>query len=305
MPSDHSIAYTESLPALPLSAWQDTCDTLHLWTQMAGKVRLALSPRVNHWWECPLYLTARGLTTSAIRYGPGAFQIDFDFLDHALVIATSAGPLARVPLRAVSVAQFYREFMAALRSAGLDIHIWPVPVEIPNAIRFDHDETHASYDPEYARRFWRILLWSHNVLQEFRARFLGKCSPVHFFWGSFDLAVTRFSGRPAPARPGADSITREAYSHEVSSVGFWPGNGGLDQPAFYSYMAPEPPNFPAAKVRPPAATYNSALHNFLLLYDDVRQAPSPRQAVLDFAQSTYEAGATLAAWDRPALERQP
>lgn len=292
-------------PALPLDSWKDTCETLHMWTQIVGKVRLALTPLVNHWWNVPLYVTSRGLTTSEIPYGDGAFELYFDFLDHQLVLQTSAGSRKTLPLVARSVAAFYAEFMLMLHSAGLEVKIWKMPVEIPNPIAFDEDEVHASYDPEYAQRFWRILLAVNRVFEQFRANFIGKCSPVHFFWGSFDLAVTRFSGRPAPERPSADAITREAYSHEVSSVGFWPGGGGINNPAFYSYTSPEPQGFKDTKVAPREAYYDKQLNEFILMYANVRTSASPDSAILDFCQSTYEAGAILGKWDRAALERQP
>ncbi len=289
-------------PALPLSSWNDTRATLHMWTQMVGKVRLALTPKVNHWWNVPLYVTSRGLTTSQMPYGDRALELWFDFIDHQLVLQASDGLRKTLPLAPRPVADFYLQFMDMLRSAGFDVKIWKMPVEIPDPIPFDQDRTHASYDPESARKFWRILLSVQQVLDEFRSRFLGKSSPVHFFWGSFDLAVTRFSGRRAPERPGADAITREAYSHEVSSVGFWPGSGAIDA-AFYSYAAPEPPGFKNAHVLPSAARYDPQLSEFILMYDDVRNAPSPSAALLDFCQSTYEAAANLATWDRKALER--
>jgi len=273
-----------------------------MWTQMVGKVRLALTPKVNHWWNVPLYVTSRGLTTSQMPYGDRALELWFDFIDHQLVLQASDGLRKTLPLAPRPVADFYLQFMDMLRSAGFDVKIWKMPVEIPDPIPFDQDRTHASYDPESARKFWRILLSVQQVLDEFRSRFLGKSSPVHFFWGSFDLAVTRFSGRRAPERPGADSITREAYSHEVSSVGFWPGSGAIDA-AFYSYAAPEPPGFKNAHVLPSAARYDPQLSEFILMYDDVRNAPSPSAALLDFCQSTYEAAANLATWDRKALER--
>jgi hypothetical protein len=292
-----------SWPELPLEAWQDTYATLHMWTQIVGKVRLALSPRVNHWWEVPLYVNARGLTTSAIPYGNGIFEVQFDFLEHKLIIQTSWGSAKALALKPQSVANFYAEFISALRALGIEVKIWSMPVEVPNPVRFESDTQHASYDPEYARRFWQILILCDNIFQEFRAGFLGKDSPVHFFWGSFDLAVTRFSGRRAPEREGADSITREAYSHEVISVGFWPGGGDIKGPAFYAYAAPEPLGFAEQKVKPAAAFYHPQMKEFLLMYDDVRRAPSPRQALLSFLQSTYEAGANLAHWDRKELER--
>jgi len=300
-----TIDLPECWPALPLEAWKDTYATLHMWTQIVGKVRLALTPLVNHWWNVPLYVDARGLTTSAIPYGNDAFEVRFDFIDQQLVLQTNQGILKTLPLVPRTVADFYRDFLGLLQSAGITVHVWKMPVEIPNPIPFDEDTVHASYNPEYVSRFWRILVSAEHVFTEFRARFIGKSSPVHFFWGSFDLAVTRFSGRRAPERLGADSITREAYSHEASSVGFWPGGGEVSGPAFYSYMAPEPPGFRETKVRPSAATYHQKLGEFLLMYDDVRNAPSRSTTLLDFCQSTYEAGANLAHWDRTALERQP
>ena len=292
-------------PALPLDEWKKTRDTLHMWTQIAGKVRLALSPNVNHWWDVTLYISARGLTTSAIPHGSEVFEIEFNFLEHKLTIQTSRGQEKTLKLAPRSVADFYREFMDALHSLGIDVKIWTMPVEIPDPIHFDKDHEHASYDPEYAQRFWRILVLLHTVFEEFRARFIGKCSPVHFFWGSFDLAVTRFSGRRAPPRAGADTITREAYSHEVSSLGFWPGGGDVKGPAFYSYMAPEPEGFSQQVARPRETFYHPQMKEFILLYDDARKQASPAAALLDFAQSTYEAGANLAKWDRANLEEQP
>jgi Family of unknown function (DUF5996) len=300
-----SMDLPECWPALPLEEWKDTYATLHMWTQIVGKVRLALTPLVNHFWNVPLYVEARGLTTSAIPYENDVFEIRFDFIDHKLLLETNQGVLKTLPLAPKSVAAFYREFLELLHSAGINVHIWKMPVEIPNPIPFDADTVHASYDPEYAQRFWRILVSAKHVFTEFRSRFIGKCSPVHFFWGSFDLAVSRFSGRPAPERPGADRITRESYSHEVSSVGFWPGGGEVSGAAFYSYMAPEPPGFREASARPGAAFYHQKLGEFLLMYDDVRKAASPSTTVLEFCQSTYEAGANLANWERASLERQP
>jgi hypothetical protein len=288
-------------PALPLAAWKDTYATLHMYTQIVGKVRLAFAPPTNHWWEVPLYVYPRGLTTSAIPYRDGVFEIRFDFMDHRLLVQTSEGREWTMPLRPLAVADFYAEVMQGLRSLGIEVAIWKMPVEIPNPIPFDQDREHASYDPEYAHRFWRILLGVDAVFKEFRAPFLGKCSPVHFFWGSFDLAVSRFSGRRAPERVGADSITREAYSHEVISAGFWPGGAGVDGPAFYCYAAPEPAGLSATALT--RGFYHPELKEFLLMYDDVRQAPSPRDAILEFLQTTYAAAADLAAWDRAALER--
>jgi hypothetical protein len=274
-----------------------------MWTQIVGKVRLALTPLVNHYWNVPLYISARGLTTSSIPYRDAAFEIWFDFIDHQLVLQPSNGARKTLPLVPRSVADFYREFMDLLRSAGIEVKIWRMPVEIPNPIPFDEDRVHASYDPEAAHNFWRILLSVQAVFDEFRSWFIGKCSPVHFFWGSFDLAVTRFSGRRAPERPGADPITKEAYSHEVSSVGFWPGSGTITDAAFYSYAAPEPEGFRAASVRPAAARYDTQLNEYILMYDDVRRSPQPAATLLDFCQSTYEAAASFAKWDRDALER--
>lgn len=301
---DSSIDEINAWPALPLEQWKDTYATLHMWTQIVGKVRLALTPLVNHWWNVPLYVDARGLTTSAIPYRDTSFELCFDFIEHKLVLQTSKGLREEVPLRATSVAEFYQEVMALLRSSGIQVKIWRMPVEIPDPIAFDEDRVHASYDPEAANKFWKTLLSVQRVFEEFRSRFIGKCSPVHFFWGSFDLAVTRFSGRRAPERPGADRITREAYSHEVSSVGFWPGSGTIKGAAFYAYSAPEPAGFREWPVRPAAAHYDSQLGEFVLMYDDVRSSASPRKALLEFCQSTYEAGATLAKWDRGGLERQ-
>lgn len=293
----------ECWPALPLQSWSDTCSTLHMWTQIVGKIRLRLTPLINHWWNVPLYVTARGLSTSRIPYGDRAFEMSFDFTRHQLVLEMSDGDVKSLPLAPRSVAEFYREVMQMLRSAGIEVTIWKMPVEIPNPIPFDEDRVHASYDPQAVERFWRILLSVDAVFQQFRSRFIGKSSPVHFFWGSFDLAVTRFSGRTAPERPAADPITREAYSHEVSSVGFWPGSGSIRDAAFYCYAAPEPQGLRAAGIRPPAARYDAELSEFLLMYDDVRSSESPTATLLDFCETTYAAAATLGNWDRKALER--
>jgi hypothetical protein len=289
-------------PALPLESWRDTYATLHMWTQIVGKIRLRLTPLINHWWNVPLYVTARGLTTSCIPYGERSFELRFDFIRHQLVLETSDAIVKALPFRPFAVADFYRECFDMLRSADIDLKIWPMPVEIPEPIRFDQDRQHSSYDPEAVSKFWRILVSSHAVFEQFRSRFIGKSSPVHFFWGSFDLAVTRFSGRKAPPREGADAITREAYSHEVSSVGFWPG-AGFAGPAFYSYMAPSPAGFREAKVLPAGARYDEGLGEFIVMYDDIRAAESPADALMAFCQSTYEAGATAAKWDREGLER--
>jgi hypothetical protein len=293
----------DSWPELPLEAWQDTYATLHMWTQIVGKVRLALSPRINHWWEVPLYVNGHGLTTSAIPYNDGNFDVQFDFVDHKLIIQTSWGMSKTLALKAQSVADFYAEFMAALRSVGIEVKIWTMPVEVPNPVRFTSDTQHASYDPEHTQRFWEILVSCDDVFKEFRAGFIGKNSPVHFFWGSFDFCVTRFSGRRAPERVGADAVTREAYSHEVISAGFWPGGGDIKGAAFYAYAAPEPSGFAEERVQPAEAFYHPQMKEFLLMYDDVRRAASPREALLSFLQSTYEAGANLGHWDRKELER--
>lgn len=289
-------------PALPLEEWQDTYHTLHMWTQIIGKIRLGLTPLQNHWWNVALYVNTRGLTTSPIPYKDRKFKLQFDFIEHRLVLETSDGQQRAIALEPKSVATFYRETFAMLESSGIDVKINPKPQEIPNPIPLDQDETHASYDREYAARFWRILLSVDSVFQEFRARAIGKSSPVHFFWGSFDLACTRFSGRRAPARKGV--ITSEAYSHECSSIGWWPGGGDVKGPAFYSYFAPEPAGYGAQPVRPPAARYENNLHEFLMMYDDVRRSSSPRTEILDFAQTTYESGARLAGWDIESLERK-
>jgi hypothetical protein len=297
----------EKWPALPLEEWQDTYATLHMWTQIVGQLRMHLSTPLNHWWHVPFYLDARGLTTSPIPLGANWFAIRFDFLDHYLVLETSSGTTRRLALKPQSVAEFYRDFKALIAAEGIEAELAADPVEVPNPIPFAQDTVHASYDREYAQRFWRILLATGGVFQEFRARFLGKCSPVHFFWGSFDLAVTRFSGRRAPQRPDADPITQEAYSHEVSSAGWWPGGetlSGVIVPgaAFYAYMAPQPAGYPEQPVRPKTARYDRSLGEFLLMYDDMRREAAPDLALLDFLQSTYEAGAELAHWDRDALE---
>jgi Family of unknown function (DUF5996) len=293
----------DSWPALPLKEWSDTCGTLHMWTQIVGKLRLALCPLTNHWWEVPLYVNSVGLTTSPMPYGRGVFEVQFDFIRHHLSIQTSEGANRLIQLAPKSVADFYDEVMSALRTLRIDAKIWTMPVEVANPIAFEKDTVHASYDPDYANRFWRALIAADTVFKDFRSGFMGKVSPVHFFWGSFDLAVTRFSGRRAPVREGADSITREAYSHEVISAGFWPGSGEIKDAAFYVYAAPEPTGFGESKVQPPAAFYHAGMHEFFLMYDDVRKTASPRQAILDFLESTYDAGANLGKWDREELER--
>jgi hypothetical protein len=293
-------------PALPFHEWKETCATLHMWTQIVGKVRLALSPWINHSWHVTLYLTARGLTTSPIPFGALVFEIRFDFVAHELRLLTSEGRLKVIPLVPQTVAQFYHAVTEALRDLGIEVHIGKTPNEVEDAIPFDQDNKHASYDPEYANRFWRVLLQSDRVFKEFRSDFCGKCSPVHFFWGSFDLAVTRFSGRRAPQHPGGvphlpDAVAREAYSQEVSSLGFWPGNEAMPEPIFYSYAYPAPPGFAEAKVQPAAAAFNAQLKEFVLPYEAVRQAAAPDQALLEFARSTYDAAATLGDWDRAGL----
>jgi hypothetical protein len=291
------------LPSLPLSEWQETYGTLHMWTQIVGKIRLERTPLTNHWWNVTLYVTARGLTTSAMPWADGAFEIDFDFVDHALRVRTSAGATRYLALAPRAVADFYAELLAVLRGLGIEVPLYGTPMEVPDPIPFAADRRHASYDSAAVERFWRILLWSDGVLKEFRSRFIGKCSPVHFFWGSFDLAVTRFSGRRAPERPDADAMTREAYSHEVISAGFWPGGGPVTEPAYYCYAAPAPPGFEREPIRPTAGFYHQGLAEFLLPYEAVRSAASPRDTLLEFLQSTYEAGARLGGWDRAALER--
>ncbi|HSV25235.1 MAG TPA: DUF5996 family protein [Xanthobacteraceae bacterium] len=303
-----SLSNTERWPELPYAAWKDTRDTLQLWTQIVGKVRLALTPWLNHSWHVVLYVTARGLTTSHIPWHAGSFQIDFDFIDHVLWVRTSAGHFRQIMLKPTSVAEFYEDVMIALHELGIDVHITTMPCEIADCVPFDQDTLHAAYDAGYANRFWRILLSASEIFFRFRTCFLGKASPVHFFWGSFDLAVTRFSGRTAPRHPGgvphlADAVAQEAYSHEVSSAGFWPGGGGpIDYAAFYSYAYPAPEGFGAAKVKPAQAIFSKELSEFLLPYDAVRTARDPDATLMEFLQSTYDAAADLAKWDRKALE---
>ncbi len=298
----------ERWPALPAAEWRDTRATLHLWTQVVGKIRLAQTPWLNHSWHVALYVTARGLTTGPMPAGGQGLQIDFDFIDHVLRLTLSDGQTRAVPLKPMTVADFYAAVMAALAALGLAIRIRTMPCEIVDAIPFDQDRTHASYDAGYANRFWRVLASAHEVMSRFRTGFLGKASPVHFFWGSCDLAVTRFSGRTAPPHPGgipnlADGVVREAYSHEVSSAGFWPGGGGpMEEAAFYSYAYPAPAGFAAARVKPDAAYFSSELGEFLLPYEAVRTAHDPDRALMDFLVSTYAAAADLATWDRAALE---
>jgi hypothetical protein len=290
-------------PSLKWTDWIDTADTLHMWTQIVGKTRLALSPLQAHWWNVPLYVSARGLNTSAMPYESEFLEISFDFVSHELKFSMSTGATLSTPLRPQSVANFYFEFQRSLAALGVSVNIHPVPVEVPHPIPFAEDNVHASYDPLAAHRFWRVLMYTDKVFQQFSSRFVGKVSPVHFFWGSFDLAVTRFSGRPAPPRKDADRVTREAYSHEVISAGFWPGNGGFGEAAFYSYTAPAPQSLDKAAIKPFRAGYNTKLNEFLYLYEHLRQEPSPEEALMEFLESTYEAGATLAHWDRASLER--
>ncbi|HEY1381845.1 MAG TPA: DUF5996 family protein [Gemmataceae bacterium] len=295
-------------PALPLDQWRDTYATLHRWAQIVGKVRLTRMPWINHSWHVTLYVTPRGLTTGPVPCGTKSFQIDFDFIDHQLPVRTSDGSVLSLALRPRSVADFYRDLVATLRDLGVETTIVARPNELEDATPFPEDETHAAYDGDAAQRCWRVLVDCERVFTAFRARFLGKCSPVHFFWGAFDLAVTRFSGRPAPPHPGGvphlpDWVAREAYSHEVCSAGFWPGDGRFPAPAFYSYAYPEPAGYKEAAVRPAAASYNPDLREFILPYDAVRTAKSPDAVLSEFLQSTYEAAADRGRWDRVALER--
>jgi hypothetical protein len=296
-------AKEEIWPSLPLAEWKDTYATLHMWTQIVGHVRLSLTPLENHWWNVPLYVCARGLTTSPIPYQHKSVEIEFDFIDHKLLLATSEGDIREFALVPMTVADFYQQVMKYLGELGVSVKIHSKPDEVPDPIPFAEDRVHKSYDAAYANRFWRILVQVEKVFKEFRSEFIGKCSPVHFFWGSFDLAVTRFSGRRAPERPGADPITREAYSHEVISAGFWPGSGPVTEAAFYCYSAPAPAGLENAKVKPDAAYYSKDLGEFLLPYDAVRTADSPETNLMDFLRTTYEAGANLANWDRANLER--
>lgn len=293
----------DALPALPFDSWKDTLATVHMWTQIVGKVRLKLCPLVNHFWNVAFYVTARGMTTSPIPHPAGTVEVQFDFIEHRLLIESSRGRVIALALKSQSVAEFYEKFMAALAELGVVVKIWTRPCEVPDPIPFEQDHVHATYDPEAIHKFWRILAWVDPVLKEFRAGFIGKASPVHFFWGSFDLAVTRFSGRVAPPRPGADAITREAYSHEVSSAGFWPGGGDIKGPAFYSYASPEPSGFAEHGVSPKTAYYHPQMKEFLLGYDEVRTAGDPKATLMEFLRSTYEAAADCGKWDRKSLER--
>ena len=292
-------------PDLPLEGWRPTYETLHLWTQVVGKVCLALTAPLNHFWNVALRVTSRGLATPVMAVGERALVVTFDFVEHQLVLQASDGRVETVRLEPRTVADFYRAVMESLRRLGFEVRIWTTPVELPPpVIPFEEDTAHGSYEAEAAARFWRILLDVTGVLEEFRGSFLGKSSPVHFFWGSFDLASTRFSGRPAPERPGADPITREAYSHEVISHGFWPGSGPVQEPAFYAYAAPEPKGLSAVKPRPPAAFYSTELSEFILPYEAIRSEAQPAEPLLEFLASTYDAAASLAGWDRAALERK-
>jgi uncharacterized protein DUF5996 len=295
-----------SWPSLPLEQWRATRDTLHMWLQMVGKTRLALAPKQNHWWHVTLYLTSRGLTTTPIPYGTRTFQVDFDFIDHRLVLQASDGTTRQLPLRPQAVADFYRDYLNALDALGIRVKLWPVPSEAEHSIPFTEDRTHASYEPAHAHRFFRVLLQADRILKRFAGRFLGKSSPVHFFWGAFDLALTRFSGRRAPEHKDTEWwVLREANSHEEFSVGFWPGSGSVTEPAFYAYARPEPPGLAATSISPASAYYHRELADFILPYEAVRGAASPDAAVLDFCQSAYEAAARLARWDCAALDRPP
>ena len=295
-------------PALPLEEWSETYATLHMMTQVVGKIRLACAPMVNHWWQVPLYVTARGLTTSAMPHGSRIFQIEFDFVDHELLIEVAGGDQRAISLSTLPVARFYEAVMESLRSLGVPVRIWPRPVEVEDPIRFDRDSRHATYEPEHARRCWEVLVQADRVMNEFRSGFVGKCSPVHFFWGSFDLAVTRFSGRRAPEHPGgipnlADWVTREAYSRECSSCGFWPGSGPMPEPAFYAYAYPEPEGYRDHHVRPREAFYSEEMREHILPYEVVRKAADPDRMLLDFFRSTYEAAAERGGWNRSDLEQ--
>ena len=300
---------TDPWPELPYEAWQDTYATLHMWTQIVGKIRLAQTPWLNHSWHVVLYVSPRGLTTSAIPYGNRSFELAFDFIDHVLTVATD-GAVRRIGLFPRTVADFYAELMGTLAELGLEIRINELPNELPDPIRFSEDRTHAAYDPEFAERHWRLLTKVEPVMFRFRTGFIGKSSPVHFFWGSFDLAVTRFSGRCAPLHPGGvphlpDVVAQEAYSHEVSSAGFWPGNAVIPYPAFYSYAYPEPPGFADAAIRPAEAFYSKELSEYVLPYEAVRNAADPEATLMAFLTSTYQAAASLGKWDRAALECAP
>jgi hypothetical protein len=290
-------------PALPLAPWRETYDTLHMWTQIVGKICLALTPLTNHFWNIAFHVTSRGLAAPSMTAGGVIINVTFDFIDHQLIIQASDGRTERIALQPQPVAEFHRKVIDAFRRLGVETRIWTMPVEVPDPVRFEGDTQHHSYDAAAANAFWRVLLSIKPTFDQFRGGFVGKCSPVHFFWGSFDLAVTRFSGERAPERPGADSITKEAYSHCVVSHGFWPGSGAVPEPAFYAYAAPEPDGFKSARVTPAAAFYSTDLSEFILPYEAVRTAPSPERDLMAFLQSAYDAAATLAGWNRLALER--
>lgn len=292
-------------PSLPLAEWQDTHDTLHMWLQIVGKTRLAFAPKQNHWWHVPLYVSPRGLTTSLIPYGPRGFAVELDFIGHRLIVETSEGVEREMPLRPRAVADFYREYIEVLAGLGIAVKLWPVPVEIDRPIPFPEDRLHAAYNAEHAQRFFRLLAHADRIMKRFQGRFLGKTSPVHFFWGAFDHALTRFSGRRAPQDKDAAPMMREAMSHEEISVGFWPGSGTVAEPAFYAYTRPEPPGLASAAIRPAGAYYSRELADFILPCEAVRSAPSPDELVLEFFQAAYDAGATLGGWDRAALDRPP
>jgi hypothetical protein len=306
-PSNDTPADNQGIwPRLPLAEWQDTHDTLHMWMQIIGKTRLALAPKQNHWWQVPLYVSSRGLTTTPIPYGVRSFEVEFDFIDHRLIVGTSDGAIRETALRPQTVVDFYREYMGTLASLGIMVKLWPVPVEIDRPVPFLEDRFHAAYDASHAQRFFRVLVHADRIMKRFQGRFLGKTSPVHFFWGAFDLALTRFSGRRAPEHKETDWwVLREANSHEEISVGFWPGSGSVAEPAFYAYARPEPPGLASIAVRPAGAYYSRDLADFILPYEVVRSAASPDEAVLEFYQSAYNAGADLARWDRAALDRPP
>ncbi len=303
-----NLSSTILLPSLPLAEWQETYTTLHLWTQIVGKIRLTLAPKINHWWQSTLYVTPRGLTTGTIPYQTRTFEMRFDFIDHQLHIEASDGATQNIELVSRSVANFYQAVMAALKAIDIEVSIWTMPQEVDNPIRFDQDDRHAAYDSACVHRFWQILVQIDRIMNVFRSRFIGKSSPVHFFWGSFDLAVTRFSGRSAPQHPGgvpgmADWVTREAYSHEVSSCGFWAGGGSVTEPVFYAYAYPEPEAFATYPIQPKEAFYHSQMREFMLPYEVVRQAADPEAMLLTFLQSTYDATASLGNWNRVTLER--
>jgi hypothetical protein len=303
MPSPEAFMSEADWPPLPLDAWKNTRDTLHMWTQIVGKICLATTPPVNHFWNATLHVRPRGLRTPTLWSDGRAFEMTFDFVEHQLAVDCADGRSGRVALCPRSVAEFYAETLRVLRALGITVHIWPMPVEVPDPIPFDRDDRHASYDPDYVGRFWRVVLPTTRVLEQFRSRFVGKVSPAHFFWGSFDLALTRFSGRRAPEREGADRVTRESYSHEVISHGFWPGGGAFPDAAFYAYAAPQPAGFEAAGGLPAGAFYDRNLSEFILPYEAVRRSPAPDATLMQFLQGTYDAGADLGGWDRAGLER--